>query len=124
MNSFKKFLTYFMCFLTLCGGTVFILQPLNVNAATKSGGTVIEKINTKDPLGNNLARTFTFQYIDGSSVKRTDFKSEAVISLNITLRDYISSDYISSMATVFKKGYPASTHTAWCDIYGQSGHSN
>lgn len=119
----RKFLVGLLSVAILCGN-MFV-----VNAAEKNEGTakntssdiVIEDYWTTDAFGDQMYVMFTYRYSDGTSVHRTGFSHTSNNrTWSESLSDNFFSDTLYSTATLTCQY--SFTCSAWCDIYGQSGH--
>lgn len=119
----RKFLVGLLSVAIICGN-MFV-----VNAAEKNEGTakntssdiVIEDYWTTDAFGDQMYVMFTYRYSDGTSVHRTGFSHTSNNrTWSESLSDNFFSDTLYSTATLTCQY--SFTCSAWCDIYGQSGH--
>ncbi|MBD5526866.1 MAG: hypothetical protein HDR02_00430 [Lachnospiraceae bacterium] len=107
----------------ICGSMLVANAAEQNNSIVKNTNDtiVVEDYWTTDAFGDSMFVMFTYKYSDGNSVYRTGFTHSAnnrTWSENVS--DNFFSDTLYSTATL--TCYYSFSCSAWCDIYGQSGH--
>ncbi len=119
----RKLIVGLLSAVILCGNMSVASAAENNSdiAKSASGDIVIEDYWTTDAFGDQMYVMFTYRYSDGSSVHRTGFSHTSNNrTWSESLSDNFFSDTLYSTATLTCQY--SFTCSAWCDIYGQSGH--
>ncbi len=124
MRKVKKLMVSFLSVVMLCCNMMYAnAAEINDRAVESANGdTVIESYWTTDAYGDSMYVMFTYNYSDGNSVYRSGFShtTSGGKTWSESLKDTYAGDTLYSTATLTCV-YSFSC-SAWCDIYGQTGH--